>query len=188
MLAKRSKLPLRFKQSKQMSGFTLIEIIAGVVIMAISMTALTAVLFPLAAGSTDPIFQVRAAELGQSLLNEITGKSYDENTNLNTGVRCGENVKACTASGDLKAEDGEDTASLFDDVDDYNGYNETMAQLDNSSNYDALYSGFTFIVTVYYDGDYDGTPDNNTSAKRIDIAITTPGNQVFRFAAYKANF
>jgi MSHA pilin protein MshD len=187
MLAKRSKLPLRFKQSKQMSGFTLIEIIAGVVIMAISMTALTAVLFPLAAGSTDPIFQVRAAELGQSLLNEITGKSYDENTDLNAGIRCGEPGTTCTASGNL-GPDGEATASLFDDVDDYNGYNQTMAQLDNSSNYDALYSGFTFTVTVYYDGNYDGTSDNNTSAKRIDIAITTPGGQVFRFAAYKANF
>lgn len=185
MLAKHS---IRSKHSKHQSGFTLIEIIAGITIMAISMTALTAVLFPQAAGSTDPIFQVRAAELGQSLLNEITGKSYDENTDLNAGVRCGEAGTTCTAAVDLGKESGEVTASQFDDVDDYDDYSQDEAQLDSTSTYDTLYSGFTFLVTVNYDGNYNGEFDTNTSAKRIDITITTPGDQIFRFAAYKANF
>ncbi|NQZ08963.1 MAG: prepilin-type N-terminal cleavage/methylation domain-containing protein [Algicola sp.] len=176
------------KSAKNQSGFTLIEMIAGIVIMAISMTALTSVLYPYAVGSTDPIFQVRAAELGQSLLNEITGKSYDENTDLNTGIRCGEAGTACTAVVALGKDDGETTASTFDDVDDYDEYDHEDAQLDSANAYDTLYSGFTFIVTVNYDGNYDGTFDSNTSAKRIDIEIVTPGKQSFKFAAYKGNF
>ncbi|MCJ8274938.1 MAG: prepilin-type N-terminal cleavage/methylation domain-containing protein [Psychrosphaera sp.] len=176
------------KPVKNHRGFTLIEMIAGIVIMAISMTALTSVLYPYAVGSTDPIFQVRAAELGQSLLNEITGKSYDENTDLNAGIRCGEAGTACTAVVALGKDAGETTASTFDDVDDYDEYDETMAQLDSSANYDTLYRNFTFTVTVNYDGNYDGIIDANMVAKRIEIAIVTPGNQTFRFAAYKANF
>ncbi len=176
------------KRLNPQSGFTLVEIIAGIVIMAISMTAMTSVLFPLAQRSTDPIFQVRAAELGQSLLNEITGKAYDENTDLASGTRCGEFGTTCTAAGSLGKEPGETTASDFDDVDDYDDYNQDMAQLADGSNYNALYSGFIFTVTVNYDGDYNNIYDSNTSAKRIDITITTPGGQVFKFAAYKANF
>lgn len=169
-------------------GFTLIELIAGIVIMAMAMTALTTVLFPQASRSVDPVYQVRAAELGQSLLNEIMGKAFDENTDLNTGTRCGEaGAGSCTDSDDL----GSDSESVndYDDVDDYHGYNQSAAQLSGSGNYDTLYINFTFNVTVGYDDNYDETDVSSKKLfKRILVTVTTPGGQSFEFVEYKGNY
>lgn len=170
-------------------GFTLIELIAGIVIFAVAISAMTSILFPHATKSVDPIYQVRAAELGQSLLNEIMGKAFDENTDYSSGTRCGEvPTKPCTPAGRLGPEDGE-TVADYDDVDDYDDYDQSKAQLDSASAYSNLYKNFRFKVTVNYDGSYSGAQNNNiTFAKRVDIVITTPGGEEIRFAAYKANF
>ena len=66
---------------KPARGVTLIELIAGIVVLAISLTLITSVLGPLSIKSADPWHQVRAAELGHSLMNEILGKSFDEHSN-----------------------------------------------------------------------------------------------------------
>ena len=59
-------------------GVTLIELIIGIVVLAISLSIITAVLGPLYIKSADPWHQVRAAELGQGLMNEILGKAFDK--------------------------------------------------------------------------------------------------------------
>lgn len=172
------------------AGFTLIEIIAGIVIMAIAITAMTSVLFPQANRSVDPVYQVRAAELGQSLMNEIMGKAFDENTDYNNGLRCNEaGANACTSSSNL-GHDGE-TINQYDDVDDYHGYNQTQARLVEGSSYDDLYNNFTFSVSVIYDDDLDGDFDLNDNAqlfKRVTVSVVTPGGQPFEFVSYKGNY
>lgn len=65
---------------KTQSGFTLIEIIVGIVVLAIALVVITGALGPLYKRSADPWHQVRAAELGHSLLNEIMARSFDENS------------------------------------------------------------------------------------------------------------
>lgn len=172
---------------KNVSGFTLVELIAGIVIMAIAMTALTAVLFPHANRSVDPVYQVRAAELGQSLMNEVMGKAFDENTNLNSGTRCGENGTTCTAPNSL-GPDGE-VVNQYDDVDDYHGYNQAAAQLSNNDTYDTLYPRFTFSIAVIYDDDLDGTGDSDKRLfKQITVTVKTPGDEEFKFVEYKGNY
>lgn len=182
-----------FAPNARHKGFTLIEVIAGIVILAVAMSAMTSIVFPQATRSVDPVYQVRAAELAQSLLNEIMGKAFDENTDYSSGTRCNEVAgRSCTTVGSLGTDTGETSASLYDDVDDYNGYDQTMAQLDSSSSYATLYTGFQFSVAVIYDDNYNGQyevgVDTAQIAKRIDISVTTPGGQVFKFAGYKANF
>lgn len=170
---------------KTQSGFTLIEMIAGIVIMAVAMTALTAVLFPHAKRSVDPVYQVRAAELGQSLINEVMGKSFDENTDLNSGTRCGENGTSCSA---VLGPDGEDVDD-YDDVDDYHGYTQDAAQLANNDTYDTLYPSFTFSVSVVYDDDFDGSDKSNRKLfKRVTVLVVTPGDENFAFVEYKGNY
>lgn len=173
-------------------GFTLIEIIAGIVVMAVAMIAMTTLILPMAQSSVDPIHEVRAAELGQSLLNEIMGKRFDEQPGLSGGKdRCDEDgVPACTAAVNFGTDGAEvpTDADGFDDVDDYDTYSEIEDQLDSSSSYANLYKNFTFVVSVFYDGDYNGVADNDHRAKRIEIVITTPGDQVFKFAVYKGNY
>ena len=99
-------------------GFTLIETIVGIVVLSISFSIITTLIYPAVEQSADQLHQIRAAELGQSLLNEITGHAFDENSDHAGGeYRCHENGIIC--STDMKSETGENRL-LFDDVDDYN--------------------------------------------------------------------
>lgn len=171
-------------------GFSLIELVAGIVIMAIAMAGMATLLYPMTGKSVDPIYQVRAAELGQSLLNEVLGKRFDENPQTSGGLlRCGETVfVACSVALGVDAPEVEGNPDSFDDVDDYNGYDETKAQLNNSSLYTNLYTGFLFSVAVVYDDDYNGTSNGSKLVKRVNISVTTPAGEVFKFAGYKANY
>ena len=75
--------------------------------------------------ATDPVQQVRAAQLAQRLLNEILSRSFDAHSDHNgSRWRCGETVDgitydACTLPSGYGPESGEVNSYLFDDVDDY---------------------------------------------------------------------
>ena len=107
------RLSNRLKPHK---GFTLIELVIGMLVFAIAMTFFISLIVPQATRSIDPIFQVRATELGQSLLNEISGKSFDENSSRNTSQRCGDvSAPTCTLPSAL-GPDGE-ARGAYNDVD-----------------------------------------------------------------------
>lgn len=181
-------------------GFTLIELIVGIVVLSISFSLITTLILPLSEKSAEQLHQVRAAELGQSMMNEILAKAFDENSDMAGGlIRCGENSTVCSSV--LGPEDGEDgrpdygeyTRNLFNDVDDYDGYNfdDENALGDKFS---SLYTGFTMSVRVCNDSDYSGPncdsalDPNISTAKLIIVTVTTPTDFDFVFSFYKANF
>ena len=180
-------------------GFTLIETIVGIVVLSISFTIFTSLIFPLAEQSAEQVHQIRAAELGQSMMNEILGKAFDENSDISGGLyRCGDDVNNDDA---INAADGEKPCSaalgneeagqraLFDDVDDYNGLTVIESTLGSSDSLANIYSGFQVRVSVINDSDYNGIADtNNFTAKLITVTVTTPQKFDFVFSAYKANF
>lgn len=181
-------------------GFTLIETIVGIVLLSIVFSIFTTLIYPLSKQSAEQVHQIRAAELGQSLMNEILGKAFDENSDMSGGFfRCGEDQnndgliksddgETCTLEDDLRSEESDRTQ--YDDVDDYiNLPSSFVSSLGGTEN---IYVGFEVNVTVKndsdYDGDYDEGIDNNFTAKLITITITTPQKFDFVFSAYKANF
>jgi MSHA pilin protein MshD len=58
------------------SAFTLVEVVIGIVVLAIALVLITTALGPLYTKSTEPWHQVRAAELGHSFLNEVMARSF----------------------------------------------------------------------------------------------------------------
>lgn len=164
-------------------GVTLIELIVGIVVLAVSLTMLTAVLGPMTIQSTDPWHQVRAAELGQSLMNEILAKSFDEQSSRSgSKLRCNESpAPACTLAANFGPE-GE-TRSQFDDVDDFHNLDVSGNDINNIFGNDArlqdIYLSYRLQVQVSYD---------SALAKRILISITTPGGDIVEFAAIKGNW
>ena len=158
-------------------GFTLIETIVGIVVLSIAFSIFTTLIYPLANQSAEQVHQIKAAELGQSMINEILGKAFDENSEMSGGFyRCGEDQNN---DGEIKSTDGETCSTvlaneeggereLFDDVDDYNG----LAIIESS---------------LGDDGDNDGA-DNNYTAKLITVTITTPQDFNFVFSVYRVNF
>lgn len=172
---------------KRVSGFTLIELIISIVALSIALSIVSTLIAPTEQQSADQILQVKAAELGQSFLNDISSRAFDQNSDMAGGrVRCGEpNDGSNPCSTVLGPEVGETTRDLFNDVDDFNGYSLKM-----NAQGDALHAGytnFTVNINVIYDGNSLGFADN-LSAKRITVTITTPLGTDIQFATHKANF
>lgn len=192
--------------AKSAGGFTLIELIIGMVVFSIVMLVVIGLVGPQSRFSVEPIWQVRASELAQSLLSEINAKSFDENSDRSGGkIRCNEGTD-CTTSGSLGPDTGESRAD-YNDIDDYHGLNQTGADILNVSgdemlyNGSSLYAGFTVQVAVFYDdnedgindddADQDGSNDTGTligNAKRIVITVFTPGGEAIVFSRYRWNY
>ena len=98
--------------------------------------------------------------IGQSMLEEITSKAFDENT-ISSTAKTPSDLSAA-----LGPDAGESTASQFDDVDDYNNYT-TSDSLERMGRYDIR-------VSVYYVEKMN--PDVKsyvrTFTKRIDVKLT----------------
>lgn len=186
-------------------GFTLIEMVIGIVAFSAVLTIILSVVTPQAVRSVDPIFNVRAAELAQSTLNEISSKSFDENSNRTGGViRCHEDFDGdgaydnsalkeveCTEPALLGPDLGENDREAYDDVDDYDGLNVIVNSFGDSIVQDGqdLYAGFGILVSVFYDQNMDGIDDNAIgSLKHIRIVVTTPLGDSYTYSVYRSNY
>ncbi|GIU08184.1 MSHA biogenesis protein MshD [Shewanella sp. c952] len=176
-------------------GFTLIELVVGMVVISIAFVLLSTMLFPQAERAADTLHRVRSAELAHSILNEIWGKRYDQNTNANGGVpACGAPEKlslglpaglACTAEDNLgpdKINGIEETRNNYNDVDDYNGLTINSPMLNSSETYAQRYINYKLLVKV----EYNDLPSLNT--KLVTIDITTPKGEVMTFNAIRSNY
>jgi len=170
--------------SKKDQGFTLIELIVGIVVIAIVTLVVTTGLGQLFRQSVDPWQQVRATEIGQSLMNEIMARRFDENSNVgNQYVRCSEGSGSCTTPAPCPSDGSTPNAeeaqrSQYDDVDDYNGLKLTGAELSGSS--PNLYNGFEALVCV--------SEKAANELKRITVTVTTPQDESIEFSAIKGNW
>jgi len=167
-------------------GFTLIEIIIGIVILSISLAIVSSLIAPTEEQSADNLLQIKAAELGQSLLNDISSRAFADNSDMTGGkFRCNEAGQAtCTEplGPDGIAENSRDN---YNDVDDFHGYSENKDVL--GLGLDSSYDSFAIAVDVIYAGDDLGLADNKL-AKRITVSVTTPLGTEIKFATHKANF
>ncbi|QQX79715.1 prepilin-type N-terminal cleavage/methylation domain-containing protein [Shewanella sp. KX20019] len=187
-LPQRSGLQLR-------KGFTLIELVVGMVVISIAFVMLTSMLFPQADRAADSLHRVRSAELAHSVLNEIWGKRYDQNTNSNGGVpACGAIAKPllglpaglpCTSGDDL----GPDTISGvaerrndYNDVDDYMGLNINSNMLNISDTYASRYINYGLEVIVAYNDPL------SLNSKLVTINVTTPSGEVITYNAIRRNY
>jgi len=94
-------------------------------ILAVSLTGITVMIQGGLSRGADTLLDVRAVALGQSYLDEILSRRFDELSEPNGIPPCrslGAGAKPCTAEGSFGA-DGE-TRANYDDVDDYHGLAE----------------------------------------------------------------
>ncbi len=163
-------------------GFTLVELIVGMLVIGIAVVLLTSMLFPQADRAAKTLHRVRSAELAHSLMNEIWGKRYDQNTAADGGVpACGSPLalslgKDCSAT--LGAE--ESNRDDFNDVDDYNGLTEASLMLNSSDTYADAYPHYRLSVAVEY-----GSVANT---KLITIDVTTPDGEVITYNMVRSNY
>lgn len=164
-------------------GFTLVELIITVVLSGIAMVMFVGIYASTQVKSVSPIMQVKAAELAQAYLEEISLKRFDERSPVGNRFRCDENP-AILCSNTLASEAGE-TRPRFDDVDDYNNLNESPPQ-DALGNIRNGFNNFSASVAVSYAGTDQGFAARDL--KRIEVTITSSEGDLFVFSIYKGNF
>ena len=177
---------------KKQQGFTLIELIVGIVVLTLSLSIASTLIAPAEERSADNVLLIKASALAQSLMNDITSRAFDENSDRSGGlVRCDE-TSAPTCSTLLGPENGEggrldlneDNRSQFNDIDDFHNFIQHVNSTDGVI--DSSYSQFIINVSVIYAGVDLGLA--NRLAKRITVTVTTPLGTAIEFTSHKANF
>lgn len=177
------------KSKAAVAGFTLIELVVGMLVMSIALVMLATMLFPQADRSVQTLQRVQSAELGQSILNEIWGKRYDQNTNPNGGIPpcypknmaipADSTAKQCSIK--LGPDDGE-SRNHYNDIDDYNGLDINSKMLNSDKTYASLYPEFGLNVNVSY------VNPNTQAQKLIQVIVTTPAGEAIEYDAVRSNF
>ncbi|WDF89292.1 type IV pilus modification PilV family protein [Aeromonas hydrophila] len=180
-------------------GFTLIELIVGIVLLAVALTGILGLLINQAPQAVDPVQQVRAAQLAQRLAGEILQKSFDEQSDHNGGrYRCGETVAGVTipACSTNYGPDGEPTPYMFNDVDDF----DTAGSWQNASFYTQSggiiasdeYRNYRVRIAVspvdFSDGNFKSCASPCSVGKRIDLQVRLPDENVLDFSFYRGNY
>ena len=181
-----------YQQHKQQAGFTLIELIVGIIVLTISLAVISTLIAPAEEKSADNVLQIKASELAQSLMNDITSRAFDHHADMSGGfVRCDETGGiACTSilgpenGVDGRIDAGEDERNKYNDVDDFDQFSAKVNSTDGDL--DSGYSQFIINVRVVYAGEDLGL--TNRGAKRITVTVTTPLGTAIEFTSHKVNF
>lgn len=140
-------------------GFTLIEVIIFIVVVAAGLAGILVVANTVVASSADPMVRKQAAATVESLLEEIVLKEYANPPGGYTGA----------------------DRAQFDDVDDYAGY-ATVGINDVSGAAIVGLERYNVAVQVANTADLAGV-----AAKKITVVVTGPGGGV-SLSGYRSNY
>jgi MSHA pilin protein MshD len=162
-------------------GFTLMELVIGMLVMSIAIVMMSTMLFPQSDRAAKTLHRVRSAELAHGILNEIWGKRFDQNTNANGGVPACDSPLGMTCTAETAyGPDGSEPREQFNDVDDYHGLNESSLMLNSSQSYRDFYPNYRLQVSVVA-----GTAANT---KLVTVDVSTPDGEVIRYQALRSNY
>jgi MSHA pilin protein MshD len=162
--------------TKRLAGFTLIELVIAIVVIAIALTGILSVMNRTTASSADPMIKSQAVAVAESYLEEILLQNFNDPNGTEVG----------------------ETRATFDDVDDYNalannGCLTTSAQCptlgdcpcDQTGNPNNSLPGYTITVTVVPDGaNLNGI--NNAHALRADVRVQATAGVDISVSGYRA--
>ncbi len=192
-------------------GFTLVESILAIIVLGISMSVLLMLVFPQVKDSARSQYEVKASLLAQSIMTEILSRGFDENSDANGGLhRCDEVLPGisradCTAGVSLGVDTRAsvtETASMFDDVDDYIGCWHTVTNLADCSlvnrgpmnnvfgtDINNEYPNFRAEINVeYVPSATFGLNNDQQRYKRITLTIIAGQYGEYTFIAYRGNY
>lgn len=211
-----------FRRAIGRQGFTLVEIVITIILLG-AVAGVLLPFFNAIIHSPDPVMRERAISLGQAMMDEIMAKRWDENSPIGggplitgetppaSGTSCTPEPYACTGNrlycyicrnpnylpGTASAILGSDTENRpdYDDVDDYNGINETSTFTDQNGTTFQL-PDYSRTVTVRYivsnsdpiTKDTDNAGGNTTDTKLVVVTVTSPLGETFNFVAVACNF
>ena len=170
---------------KTETGFSLIETIIAIVIISIAVTGVMIVFVQNIQEGARPFLDTKSIQIGQSMMDEILLKRFDEDTPLGGG-------RINTALSNIGTEGGESGRTDFDDLDDYNGYSDGVPgeplQNELGNDISSGFQGFSRSVVVEFYKPADapaGIPTNDY--KRVRVQITGPTGDTIELRGIKTN-
>jgi MSHA pilin protein MshD len=175
-------------------GFTLIEIIITIVVLAIAATTLLSVFTSTARTSADPMIQQQAISIAEAYMEEIVSKSFNDPQGDEEGEVAEEEGEVAEEEGEVAEEEGEvaekETRANYDDVQDYNSLPENDVVKDqNNEKIDQLSADYKVTVKVF--GEALGTALNEISgdhSMRIDITVSHPAISPITITGYRTDY
>ncbi len=143
-------------------GFTLIELVISIVVVSVALGGVLMAINYTVTHSADPMLQHQAVAIAESYLEEILLKPF----------------------ADPDGVDSEGSRVLFDDVDDYNGLNDSGAR-DQTGTAIAGLTNYTVAVTV------TSTALNGIGAadsKQITVTVSHPVGFNISLTGYRTNY
>jgi len=166
-------MPTKIKNN----GFTLIELIAFIVVISIVIVAVGNVFQYSVVRINDPLVNSQLLTMAQSQLEETLSRKFNENTPTGGVPACDTTVNgvtiSCAAIG-LDVGESLTDSNSFDDVDDFHRY------------IDIPQAGFSRQVQVVSAGSDFGVLD--AQAKHISVTVTAPQGQSVTLSVYRFNF
>lgn len=188
-------------------GFTLIELVIGITLLALALSSVLGLLLNQSSRSVDPVQHARASQLAQRLLGQIGQKSFDERSDHNGGqLRCGEEVAGqpfppghsghCSAQGDYGPDLNENEPAQFNDVDDFdtggnwrdaNWFTQYLGNINA-----AEYRGYQLMIAVT-GVDLTATPPASCASpcaigKQVALTVRLPDQSTLEFALWRGNY
>ena len=145
------------------NGFTLIEIIISLVVLGFALFGLINLFMNLSVQNVAAQYRGTATMLAQELLEEIKAKRFDESTLKDINGNWSNFGNPGTDSGENAT-----NRATFDDVDDYNGWSESLS---------SPYTGFTRTASVIYvaSGDLNTSSTRDNDYKKVIVTVSRGG-------------
>jgi len=159
-------------------GFTLIEVIIFIVVVGAGLAGILSVTNTVVKSSADPLIAKQTVAIAESMLEEILLKEFcDPDT-----------VDRTTAPPTCGAHTTEASRTLYDDVDDYNGYSTTTGIVDLTGTAVAGLANYNITsVTVAVTTAAQNAALNAIGAKRVTVTVTGPQGSI-TLVGYRSNY
>jgi MSHA pilin protein MshD len=197
---------------RRQRGFTLIEAVLAIVIMAVGLSAVVALFVQTAGSSHEPLLRERALTVAKAYLDEIMSRRWDENTPVGGGcvsTAAGQCTAYCAGLGDAQCvaskcelpaagdcqpaaavsgvvPGAEETARVdYDDIDDYDGLDDSPPTDDRGHTLPNYGAEYRVRVTVEQPGDWNGIAA--ADVRRITVQVDYPEGSL-ELVGYRVNF
>jgi len=176
-------------------GFTLVELVVGIVVLAVAMMIMNTMLISQSRDALEPLYRLRASQLGQSIMQNILTRAYDENSDHNGGLyRCGEEWQTdglthdCATILGPDGSEADDGHQNFNDADDFITDNPGSDDFELAVDYGDVIGNELSSQYNNYQVKIEVSNVTSSDSKKIAVIIKTPSNEEIRFSALKGNY
>lgn len=175
-------------------GFTLIELVIAIAVLAIGASAFLVLLDFSTRNSIDPMVRQQAHAIARSYLEEALLNPFcDPDVTGDCPASCTVSPCGSASCTSLEMSGGSPDRPNFDDICDYNSINDTSGPVDRAGNplSPAVLGAYNVNVSVVDTGiSLNGLTSNNGQMVRVDVTVTNDNlsNLNVTLSGYKANY